>query len=162
MATDEAILIEESPALSEADWRRLHTMLIEAFAYMDGRIDPPSSMSRMSLGGVKRKAEDGCLLVARLDENIVGCLFLRSEPDHMMISKLAVAEAHRGTGIAKALFRRSFSVAEREGLVRIRLQTRVELSENHAMFERFGFEKIGETSHAGYDRATSITMERHL
>ena len=40
----------------------------------------------------------------------------------------------------------------------LELETRIELTENHAAFARMGFIKTAETSHEGFDRTTSIVM----
>jgi hypothetical protein len=47
------------------------------------------------------------------------------------------------------------------GLDHLELQTRVELTENHATFRAMGFVETGRTAHPGYDR-TSITFRRAL
>lgn len=52
------------------------------------------------------------------------------------------------------------TLARRDGNSKLRLETRVELTENHAAFGRMGFVKVSETAHAGFDRPTSITMEK--
>jgi hypothetical protein len=36
-------------AESEAELVVVHGLLVEAFAYMDGRIDPPSSMAKLTI-----------------------------------------------------------------------------------------------------------------
>jgi hypothetical protein len=57
-------------------------------------------------------------------------------------------------------------VAEADAMARalgrplLELQTRVELTENHAIFAALGFREVGRTAHPGYDRPTSVTMER--
>jgi hypothetical protein len=57
-------------------------------------------------------------------------------------------------------------VAEAEAMARelgrpvLELGTRVELTENHAAFAALGFREVARTAHAGYDRPTSVTMER--
>ena len=42
----------------------------------------------------------------------------------------------------------------------LELQTRVELTENHATFRALGFVEVARTAHPGYDRPTSITFRR--
>ena len=43
------------------------------------------------------------------------------------------------------------------GLPVLELQTRVELTENHAAFRALGFAQTGATAHPGFDRPTSLT-----
>ena len=42
------------------------------------------------------------------------------------------------------------------------LDTRIELTENHATFAALGFTKIAERAHDGYERPTFITMRKTL
>ncbi|MFN7434077.1 MAG: N-acetyltransferase, partial [Betaproteobacteria bacterium] len=46
------------------------------------------------------------------------------------------------------------------GRTALELQTRIELTENHATFAALGFAKVAETAHPGYARPTSITLRR--
>ncbi|TIV92899.1 MAG: GNAT family N-acetyltransferase, partial [Mesorhizobium sp.] len=53
-------------------------------------------------------------------------------------------------------------LARARGKDAIELQSRIELTANHAAFARLGFRETGRTAHAGYDRSTSITMRKVL
>jgi hypothetical protein len=53
-------------------------------------------------------------------------------------------------------------LARERGKDAIELQTRIELTTNHAAFARLGFRESGRTAHEGYDRPTSITMRKVL
>jgi GNAT superfamily N-acetyltransferase len=64
----------------------------------------------------------------------------------------------QGLGVGKTLMAAVRAEAKRLGIKMLELQTRIELTENHATFARMGFVKTGETAHAGFDRPTSITM----
>lgn len=146
----------------EANFVSVHKLLVAAFAYMEGRIDPPSSLTRLRPVDLKKMADDGGCLLARQDGKLVGCLFLADREECLEISKLAVAPARKGQGIGRALVEASMRAALSLGKPAVRLQTRIELTENHEAFARLGFAKIGETSHPGYDRPTSITLEQRL
>jgi GNAT superfamily N-acetyltransferase len=82
--------------------------------------------------------------------------------DDYYIGKLAVDLALRGQGLAAALIDRAEEEARAKGLAALRLQTRVELHENHKAFRRMGFRLIGASAHAGYDQATSLTFRRTI
>jgi GNAT superfamily N-acetyltransferase len=82
--------------------------------------------------------------------------------DALYLGRLAVAAAHRGSGLARALVAAAEAEARARGLGTLELQIRIELTENHAAFARLGFAKTGETAHDGYDRPTSITMRKAL
>jgi N-acetylglutamate synthase-like GNAT family acetyltransferase len=144
-----------------SDWAGLHSLLIASFAYMDGRIDPPSSLKRMSPETLAAKARDETLIVAEAaDGTLAGCGFLAETTETIYLGKLAVAVQWRRRGVLRAMIAAADAVACQRGKDWLELQTRVELIENHATFAALGFEKVGETAHPGYDRATSITMRR--
>ena len=49
------------------EWGPLAQLLHEAFRYMEGRIDPPSSLESMGIEAFKKKAQDEILIVAHDD-----------------------------------------------------------------------------------------------
>lgn len=142
------------------DWPALLALLRDAFAFMDGRIDPPSSLARLDTDGLRAKAQDEHLIVATEDDRLVGCLFAAPRTEVLYVGKLAVAADRRGRGIARALLIASNAVARRHGLGTVELQTRVELVENHRTFAALDFQRVAETAHPGYLRPTSVTMHR--
>lgn len=101
------------------------------------------------------------------DGPLCACVFLtprpagpEGRPGRLYIGKLAVAEAARGQGLARRLIDLAAARAMALGLPLLELQTRVELTENHATFRRLGFTQTGATAHAGHDRPTSLTFAR--
>ncbi|MEM0942596.1 MAG: GNAT family N-acetyltransferase [Pseudomonadota bacterium] len=146
-----------SPASPSTDWQAVHALLVAAFSDMEGRIDPPSSLTRLVPADLASREA----LLAE-DLGLVGCLFLEARADCLYLSKLAVAPAHQGNGIARALVEEASRIARTRGLTRLELQTRIELAENHRTFAQLGFARTGETAHPGFDRPTSITMGRAL
>lgn len=142
------------------DWTRLHRLLTEAFADMHERIDPPSSLRRLDVSGLREKATRELLFLAIEADELVGCCFLRPELPRMYIGKLAVRHDRRGRGVGQDLVQQAVTCATERGASEVELQVRVELTENRRFFESQGFVKVGETAHAGYDRSTSITMRR--
>jgi GNAT superfamily N-acetyltransferase len=140
------------------DWAALLRLIREAFAGMEGRIDPPSSMHALTPEAVAEQARTGEIWV--IGTPPVACLFLTPKPGALYLGKLAVLEGHRGHGLAQALVDRAESRARELGLPALELQTRVELTENHATFRALGFVETGRTAHPGFDRPTSITFRR--
>ena len=53
-------------------------------------------------------------------------------------------------------------LARSRGKAAVELQTRIELTGNHAAFARLGFHETERTAHEGYIRPTSITMRKVL
>lgn len=131
-------------------------LIRSAFAYMDGRIDPPSSMHRLSEASLRDSARTSELWV--LGDPVTACVLLSPRDECLYLGKLAVAECSRGRGLARRLVEHATARAQALGLPVLELQTRVELTENHAAFARMGFVRTGTTSHSGYDRPTSVTM----
>ena len=136
-------------------------LLHAAFAYMDGVIDPPSSLHRMTLASLAQDATEGELWVVG-DPVPVACMILTPKARTLYLGKLAVAESHRGQGLARALIDLALERAEDMDLPSVTLQTRVELTDNHATFHRLGFVETGRTAHEGYAHPTSITYRRML
>ncbi len=152
--------VETNPA-GFHDWQALHALLASSFAFMDGRINPPSSLASLSPEDFSAKARHEDLFIIR-DAFLVACLFGTPQGDVYYIGKLAVAGAHRGRGHARALIDAAAARASQLGLSALELQTRVELVENHATFAAMGFSPSGATAHPGYDRPTSLTFRRPL
>lgn len=146
-----------------SDWPALLALLQAAFADMDGRIDPPSSLARLDVDALRAKAADEHLFVATVGNTLVGCAFASIRDDCVYVGKLAVAAAARRRGVARALIDAAARLARDHGRTALELQTRIEeLTENHATFAALGFAKVAETAHPGYTRATSITLRRRV
>jgi len=148
----------------DTDFAAVLALIQRCFAYMDGRIDPPSSMHRLTVEAVRAQADEGEVWLIDGPEGPdgapVACVFLTPRADCLYLGKLAADPAFRGRGLARALVECAMDRAAALGLPAVELQARVELVENHRAFAAMGFAKTGETAHAGYDRPTSITMRR--
>ncbi|MCH9672704.1 MAG: GNAT family N-acetyltransferase [Gammaproteobacteria bacterium] len=155
------IRIEIDPQGFE-DWSGLLKLLRDAFAYMEARIDPPSSLNRMDLPETERKARAETLVLAFDDARLVWCAFTHRADDALYIGKVAVHGDYRGRGIARRMFEAADTLARAQSLRYVELQTRIELVENHATFSAMGFVQTAQSAHPGYDRPTSITMRKQL
>jgi GNAT superfamily N-acetyltransferase len=143
-----------------ADWEALHALLVESFAGMEGRIDPPSSLAAMTPDALRAKAAAEVLVTLWEGEALAGCGFLKDTGRSVYLGKLAVRADLRCRGLLRRIVAEADAVARELGRPVLALQTRVELTENHAAFARLGFREVGRTVHPGYDRTTSVTMER--
>ena len=154
-----AQIVESNPADFE-DFNALHALISDAFAFMEGRIDPPSSIMAMGPDDLRAKtmAEDFFLVRDAGQPN--ACLFGQPQGAVYYVGKLAVAPAHRRAGLARALLDHAGDHARKRGHAALELQTRVELVENHATFARLGFQQTDATAHPGYARPTSLTFQR--
>jgi predicted GNAT family N-acyltransferase len=142
-----------------SDWSGLHQLLGESFAYMDARIDPPSSLKKFDAEGLKQKAQEENLLVVHDGDELVACAFMKLQADKVYIGKVAVSLGQQGKGIGHRVIEMAREFTRQQGKKILELETRIELVENHKAFSAMGFVKTAETSHPGYDHATAITMQ---
>jgi ribosomal protein S18 acetylase RimI-like enzyme len=143
-------------------WEELLDLILSSFRYMIGVIDPPSSAFRLTAESLRDKAAGEAVFLALLDGRMAGCVFLAEKKDHFYLGKLAIDPACQGQGIGRRLVEAAESHARAAGKPVIELQVRVELTGNQATFRRLGFRETDRTAHAGFDRATSITMRKDL
>ena len=144
------------------DWDGLLALLRESFAYMDGRIDPPSSLHNFDAAKLATKAAAEELVLAYVGGALAGCLFAAPRGDALYLGKIAVRPDLRGRGIARRLFETAEALARARGITALELQARIELTENHRTFMALGFVKTGEGSHPGYTRATDLNFRKVL
>ena len=147
---------------SFADWDALLALILESFAYMHPRIDPPSSALRLTLDSLKEKARVEKAYAAVEDGRLLGCIFCKPEPPDCYIGKLAVAPEAQGKGVGRRLLEAATHYAVTQGLSCLRLETRIELTENHAVFTRWGFVRSADGVHPGFSRTTFIEMRKVL
>ena len=145
-----------------SDWDGLLSLIWQSFASMHGRIDPPSSATALTGEALQRRAGNEIGFLAVEDRKLAGCIFCRPESQSLYIGKLAVLPGLQGKGIGRQLLAAAEAVALRRNLAVLRLETRIELAENHATFAAWGFVKTAENTHSGFTRTTSIEMQKRL
>lgn len=143
-------------------WDELLTLIMRAFAPMDGVIDPPSSAHLLNVENLRDKAGRQTVFLALQDGRIAGCIFALERTDDVYVGKLAIQPELQGQGIGRQLMQAVEDFARRRNRPAIELQTRIELTANHATFARLGFRETERTAHEGYDRPTSITMRKEF
>jgi len=143
-------------------WGELLSFIRDAFSYMDGVIEPPSSIHRLDAYSLAEKSARETAIVVLSGRTIVGCAFLDDRDDRFYLGKLAVSPELQGRGIGRLLMAYCEGLAREAGKTAIELQTRVELTGNQQAFARLDFVETERTAHAGYDRPTSITMRKAL
>ena len=162
MTSADAAPLEVRPACGFADWHGLLALMHRAFASMQGRIDPPSSLHRLDADGLAAKARAERCFLAFHGGRLAGCVFCEPRPGCLYVGKLAVDPELQGRGIGRALMGRAEAEARALGLPALELETRVELVENHVAFAAMGFVRTGATAHPGFARPTSVTMQKAL
>ena len=83
------------------DWPAVLRLILDAFAFMGGRIDPPSSAHRLTVEDMAAQAETGAVWIIEDNTAPIACLFANPRADALYIGKLAVAVTHRGQGLAR-------------------------------------------------------------
>jgi ribosomal protein S18 acetylase RimI-like enzyme len=145
------------------DWDALLALILASFAYMQPRIDPPSSALLLTLAGLKQKARVEKAYGAVENGIVLGCIFCKPEPpDCLYIGKLAVAPDAQGRGAGRMLLQAAEIYAAQCKLTCLRLETRIELVENHRIFAKWGFVRTAEGCHSGFNHPTFIEMRKTL
>lgn len=129
-----------------------------AFAGMEGRIDPPSSMYALTAGDIARQAIEG--EVWAIGGPPLACVFLTPRAGSLYLGKLAVLPGHQGQGLGRRIVGVAEARARAMGLRMLELSTRIELVENHAAFRAMGFAQTGSASHSGFDRITTLIFTK--
>ncbi|MDT8345978.1 MAG: GNAT family N-acetyltransferase [Thermohalobaculum sp.] len=143
-------------------WEALRRLILDAFAIMEGRIDPPSSAHRLTADSMAGQARTGEVWAIIESEAPIACMFLTPRPDAMYLGKVAVRPDRQGLGLGRQLAALAEARARALGLPALELQSRIEMTEIHAIYARLGFVRTGATAHPGYDRPTSVTMRKEL
>jgi predicted N-acetyltransferase YhbS len=155
----EGMTIDMTPMLATDpyDWESVLALIRRAFAGMEGRIEPPSSLHTLTVDGLRSTGEVWVMGVPP-----VACVILTPRAGALHLGKMAVEPAMQGRGLGQRLIGLAEERARALGLDVLELETRVELVENHAAFPAMGFQKVGETAHPGFARATSYTYRKVL
>jgi len=130
------------------------------FAYMDGVVDPPSTMHAMTLAGLKATAISAEIWV--MGNPVIACMILTPKPPILYLGKLAVAGAHRGKGLSRRMIDHACLRARALGFDQVELGTRVELIQNQRAFESMGFIEVARECHPGFDRPTAIVYRKDV
>lgn len=141
---------------------QLLLLIQNAFAPMEGLIDPPSSAGLLTADGLREKTRHEIAYAVQSGGQLAGCVFLADKGDHLYLGKLAVSDQFRGQGLARILVGQAEKLAHERGMSHIDLQVRIELVQNQNLFKKLGFITVAETMHPGFDRVTSLTMRKSL
>ena len=130
----------------------------DAFAYMDDRINPPSSVHRLTIDELASPPGE----VWVIDSPPVACMVATPRTDVLYLGNMAVRSVLRGEGYSRRLVEKADRRAREIGLTWLELEARIELVENHRTFEALGFEEVGRTAHPGFSSPTSVTFRRRV
>jgi len=87
--------------------------------------------------------EDGGAIVAALE--------LIPEEDVLLVENIAVDPTRQGTGLGKRLLAFAEAEARRQGFPALRLYTNEKMTENIALYTRYGYRKTGRKTRRGFN-----------
>jgi ribosomal-protein-alanine N-acetyltransferase len=101
-------------------------------------------------------------VVALIGDRIVGYAGLAAAADQADIQTIAVLAEHRRSGVGATLMTELLSEAVRRGVTEVFLEVRSDNPPAQAMYESFGFERLGLRRKYYDDGTDAITMVRKL
>mgnify|MGYP000220978504 CR=1 FL=1 len=102
--------------------------------------------------------QEAILVVARVNNEVVGTARFRSpEPGVGNVEKVAVREAHRGTGVGRAIMERMDAIGREEGVSTLSLHAQTHAEE---FYEKLGYETVSDV-YMQVD-IPHVTMEKQL
>ncbi|GII53100.1 ribosomal-protein-alanine acetyltransferase [Planotetraspora thailandica] len=117
------------------------------------------SMMRGELGDQPRTRH---YVVACVGDEIVGYGGLAAAADQADIQTIAVLAGHRRAGVGAALMDTLLAEAVRRGAEAVFLEVRADNGPAQAMYDRFGFERLGLRRRYYDDGTDAITMVKKL
>lgn len=140
------------------DWDALLALIKRAFAGMEGRIDPPSSLNTMTSQDLRTHHGE----VWVVGQPPRACMVLTPKAHALYLGHLSVDPSWQRKGYAHVLIDLAETRARALGLTSLELQSRIELVENHAIFFALGFKQTGATTHPGFNAPTSLVFTKSL
>jgi cyanophycin synthetase len=117
----------------------VHRVMREAYREYDGAIDPPMSASAETEGQVTDAMRRGGAVLAWDGATPVGSARYRLSSEFVHIKRVSVLPSWRGRGIASAMLGYIERLALDEGRTQARLQVRMSLARNLALYQRVGY-----------------------
>lgn len=128
-----------------------------------GPIDPPLGALRETPKTLAAKVAGGeTLLLADLGGEPAGCLFCATQGGALYVGRLAVHPRAQRRGVARTMIETAGALARARGCATLRLNARVAMPGNVALFERMGFRIVGDGRHPGHATPTFRILELPL
>ncbi len=147
-----------------ADAGGIASMMRRAFERYEGRLQPPAGALRETPESIAAKLVTESALVAVAPDCIAGCVFYRrsDRPGEIYLGRLAVHPDRQRLGLAKRLMAALEDTARAAGATALILNVRIALPANRALFERLGFQAIGEGRHPGFADPTFTILRKTI
>ena len=98
------------------------------------------------------RVAQGVVHVLESQDEVQGVIVLIPEPACMLLDNVAVAPLAQGKGYGRALMQWAESVARQAGLGQIRLYTQEMMTENIAIYRRYGYVETHRAQEIGLNR----------
>jgi GNAT superfamily N-acetyltransferase len=148
--------------IDPADADEAARLIRTAFAAQPRLTRPPSSALRESAETVAAKIAAGGGVGAFAGGALVAAALWETKADALHVARVSVLPPWRGRGLARSLFAACEEEAKRRRIGRMTLKTRLELPENERLFELCGFTRRELEAHEGFDKPTTVLMEKRL
>ena len=125
----------------------VHRIMIAAFEEYRGVLEPPSSTHQETVEDVQRAFDTGGAALAWVGGEAVGSARFQLHPDHLYVGRVSTLPDWRGRGIASALMTFLAGHARTLALHEIRVEVRLSLPSNVALYRRLGFHIVSEQPH---------------
>ena len=145
-----------------ADAPAIAGVIRDAFTGRAATTDPKPSAMRETAESVAATLAIGGGAVAIQDGQTVAAVLWHPRDGGLYFGRLAVANAVRGRGIARALVAAVEAEARLLGLSRLLLSTRLVWTDNRRLFTALGFIEAAEHAHPGYSAPTFVDMVKHF
>lgn len=96
--------------------------------------------------------EAGNVWVIATGGDVAGLIVLRIEPDHLLVSNVAVGKVYQGQGLGRKLLDHADALARQEGKNELRLYTNELMHENLVIYPKLGWEEYKRAEEDGFRR----------
>lgn len=117
----------------------MHRIMQTAFAEYIGKLNPASPCHTETVGDVAKAIHHGGAILAWMDGVPVGSARYSIYPDGFYVGRVSVLPSYRGLHIASVMMDYLEGLATGAGCARMQLQSRLNLPQNIALYERMGY-----------------------
>jgi ribosomal protein S18 acetylase RimI-like enzyme len=137
-------------------------LAVAAFEEFRATLVPPPGILAETVEDVAAYIQRGGAVIAWDGDVAVGSARFHREPDHLYVGRVAVPPEFRRRGIASELMRFLETHARSLGLPETRVEVRMALPSNIALYESLGYLPISYQPHPRVPSAVTVKMANRL